>query len=697
MTIGQDTIVELYLDEVWTDISAYVRADPGVTITFGVRNEAGTADPSECTLIVNNRDGRFTPKNAEGAWYGLLKRGLPLRVTVDTAIRYVGEVSEYPARWDPSGNDVWVPLTASGVLRRLVRSRVVQSPLRAFLSKLSPAAGGTVTGYWPMEDAPGSTSFASGFAGGQPMTFIGSPGFREVAAGPASGPIASMELVQATGRAIVVPGSTEFTLGFLFDMSSGETANNARLAQVYTNGTAQIWVITYETGGTLRLRVYQNDATQTEIENSAADFQLDVITTQYVKLEVTQSGGNINWALSTSGVGTVSDSITSQTVTSPGTIIIGTSQSITGTVGIGHVVLASTDTALVGFDMDDALRAFAGESVEDRMVRVAEELAGVNMTVLEDGTVSQTLGAQPQADPLTIMRDAEAADAGGILRDSLNVQNSIVYMTRRARYNDGDNPILELDYAAGHLAPPLEPVDDDQLLANDVTVTREGGSSARAVDVTGPLNSLPWPDGIGVYEKAVTLNVETDEQLPALAGWLLTLGTIDETRFPTLTVDLTRWPSLTTDVEAVRPGYPVTVTNLPDYAGATDVTLHALGWTEQITSHRRIVTFNCAPASVYTVLVLDDPELGRLDSTTTTLNEALDATETGVDYTGDTWITTATHPTEFPFNIVIGGEEMTVTAATGTTFTVTRSANGVTKTHASGAPIRLAHPNRIAL
>lgn len=685
-------LVELYLDEVWTDITSYVRVDPGVTIDFGIRGEAGTADPAEITLTVNNKDGRFTPKNPEGAWYGSIKRGIPLRVSVDTVVRGIGEVSEFPARWEPTGTDVWVPLTASGPLRRLVRANALSSTLRTFLSRLGPDDGGTATAYWPMEDGAGSTSFGSGFAGGAPMTFIGTPGFAEVDGGAGSDPIASMDLVQSAGPAAVTPGSIEFTLGFLLVMPDTGTANGARIAQLHTSGTAAMWVLTYETGGLMRLRVYNGDGV--EVENNLVNLALDGAT-RYIKLEVEYAGLAVNYALSATGVGTATDTILSATVTSPTGVYFGSSQSITGDVGIGHVILTSDHQTLFSHDFDAALRAYAGESVEDRLTRMGP-LAGVAVDIVTVGTDTTLLGVQPDGDPLSIMRDAEAADAGGILRDSLNVLNSVTFLSRTARYNN--SPVLELDYAANHLSPPLEPIDDDQLLANDVTVTRTNGSSARAVDVTGPLNSLPWPDGIGVYEKSVTLNVDTDEQLPDLAAWLLTLGTIDETRFPTLTVDLTKNPSLVTAADAVRPGYHITVTGLPDWAGAETVDLHVLGWTEHIGSHRRLITFNCTPGSPWNVIRLDDATFGRLDSDNTTTSEALDATETGVDYVStDTWITTATHPAEFPFDIVIGGEVMTVTAATSSTFTVTRSVNGVVKTHLSGAEIRLANPYRLAL
>lgn len=74
---------------------------------------------------------------------------------------------------------------------------------------------------------------------------------------------------------------------------------------------------------------------------------------------------------------------------------------------------------------------------------------------------------------------------------------------------------------------------------------------------------------------------------------------------------------------------------------------------------------------------------------------------------GPLWITTAGFPTEFPFDISLGGspagergERCTVTAITGTespqTFTVTRAVNGLALDHPVGADVRLWTPMRAA-
>lgn len=79
-----------------------------------------------------------------------------------------------------------------------------------------------------------------------------------------------------------------------------------------------------------------------------------------------------------------------------------------------------------------------------------------------------------------------------------------------------------------------------------------------------------------------------------------------------------------------------------------------------------------------------------------------------VDGAGRTWtinspasIAGGTYATEFPFDLLVGGERITVTAISGTASpqaaTVTRSVNGVVKSHSSGADVVLADPAVLAL
>jgi hypothetical protein len=114
-------------------------------------------------------------------------------------------------------------------------------------------------------------------------------------------------------------------------------------------------------------------------------------------------------------------------------------------------------------------------------------------------------------------------------------------------------------------------------------------------------------------------------------------------------------------------------------------TLTPFGWTVEIA---------CSPAKPWDTSVVGDtvarPRVGSANTSTTS---SLTTSATSVPYTvaagGWAWITTATHPTKFPLDIIVGGERMTVTAATSSVFTVIRAVNGVVKAHASGAAVGL--------
>ncbi|MFD0800028.1 hypothetical protein ACFQZU_01675, partial [Streptomonospora algeriensis] len=71
---------EIQLDGQWVDISGDVRDSDAVAIKRGRSDEAGTADPSKLSLKLNNRDGKYSPRNPYSPYYGQLRRNTPIRV-----------------------------------------------------------------------------------------------------------------------------------------------------------------------------------------------------------------------------------------------------------------------------------------------------------------------------------------------------------------------------------------------------------------------------------------------------------------------------------------------------------------------------------------------------------------------------------------------------------------------------------------
>ena len=177
---GNPVQAELFLDGVWVDITSYimVRDNSGnIAITKGQPNESTLPDKSTCTFLLNNRDGRFSPRNPSGAYYGLIGRNTQFRVSVPLntgkSYRFWGEISEWPQKWDTTGTDIWVEAQASGPFRRLSQGR---APTHSVLYEaISGDEVGTFLEYWPCEDVADSTSVVSAFVNHSPWSSLALP------------------------------------------------------------------------------------------------------------------------------------------------------------------------------------------------------------------------------------------------------------------------------------------------------------------------------------------------------------------------------------------------------------------------------------------------------------------------------------------------------------------------------------------
>jgi hypothetical protein len=182
------------------------------------------------------------------------------------------------------------------------------------------------------------------------------------------------------------------------------------------------------------------------------------------------------------------------------------------------------------------------------------------------------------------------------------------------------------------------------------------------------------------------------------ASWRTHVGTVDEARWPKVGVDLAHPTfradaALTGQILDLDLGDRIVVTDLPSWLPPDDADQLVQGYTEEISPTNYRLTLNCVPASPYRVGWYDDG-VSRYSGEGAVLAEDLTTTETGIDVTnpaGVEW----THA-DGDYEVIVGGETMTVTAVSGTgtsqTLTVTRSVNGIVKTHTTGAALDLATP-----
>jgi hypothetical protein len=625
-------------------------------------------------------------------------------LAIPGTIRFFGEVSSWKPRRAVVG-DAWTEVTASGVLHRLSQGA---APLRsAAFREIDRLTGTGVIAYWPCEDGDDARLISAGLATHGPMRIVGGdPTLGSARQFPGSAPVIDMGSAPTAVLHGRCPTSTDTgTIKYRMFMAfpAAGLGSDQRIADVYTKpgtGTIRLWRLIYgsASGGTLKLQGL--DSTFAVVEDSGFfGFAINGQTAM-IGFEVTEDGADVDYEIATHylqadgtevpGVGT--GTFTVQTVGVPDEIYIGPDAGLTDT-SIGHIIIGNSSATVDG--LENAFTGWIGETVADRLERLAAE-NNIPFTLL--GNASDTMPAGPQPVDTLVGQFAECERSDGGQLYETRAERGVTYRTRADLYSQ--TPALELDFDGSQIAPPIEPDVDDQIVRNDVTVANRDGTSARAIQETGPLNIQPPdddPDGVGRYESQYSVNVHGEAELAQIAGWRLHLGVEESTRYPAVTVDLDAAPDLAEDVDRFDIGDVAAIDNLePDR-----VIQMSPGYGETIGSHRRLWTAHCVPAAPYNVATLDDDVLGRLDTEDSELGTGIDDTDTSLSVatnSGPLWTTTAGH---MPFDIRIGGEVMTVTAISGAsspqTFTVTRSINGVVKSHDAGAPVNVATPVVLAL
>jgi hypothetical protein len=622
--------------------------------------------------------------------------------------RFHGEVSSWPSTWDLSGADAVVQITVSGITRRLGKgTKPIASALRRAIGALSPPP----VAWWPLEDAPGAVQAASGLPNGSIMT-LSNPTSTTFTAAPVEG--------TAGG---VTPGGTGVLSGAVgagtasgwcmtcwLDIPADMDAASYSALVIWQTPSATAAAIAHRIvvpgaagggagAGCVQYVVVDDFASPVVVMNGAIDVRGRGLT--QVTVTANPSGGGTAFGLLIDGV---SDTAFFLPASAPGAVTSASIRPIsasggdyasTATAGtVSHLLVLPYARQEAVLSLVPVGTGYTGERAGDRIARLCAE-EGVAL-VLGGATVDTApMGPQLPAALLDLLAECATAD-GGLLyepRDRLGV----AYRTRVSLYNQVP---AELEHVA------LAPVEDDKTVTNDVTAGRPGGSSARWVVQDGPLSIAAPPDGVGRYDTSVAVNVAADDQLAAIAGWLAHLGTVDEARYPSMPIMLhaPRVTAAETDtVLDLDVGDRIIVPSgtLPDWLPPGDIDQLVLGYTETIRVADHTVDLVAAPASPWDVAVTDDPVLGRVDTDGSSLAAAVTATATTLSVAtiaGAALWTTAS--ADRPFDIAVDGEVMTVTNITGAspqTFTVVRAVNGIAKSHASGADVRLAHPSIIAL
>lgn len=632
-TVMPDVVVEIAFTTgpndpapVWVDVSAYVEAQSVVSISRGRADELDAIQPSRATVVLDNRDGRFTPGNTVGAYYPNVKKGRRIRVramwplATSYADRFSGYIDEWPVSWpDETSAMSTVTITASSRLARLGRGVELRSIVEEEILSDGPAA------YYPFGDPEGTTRAGNVSTTPQPpMTAVQLGSGGSIKFGSATGPgtdgltAAVFTPTDASNGAymralldqsVVTPSHTTLTLECFF-LTSGTTAQDlVRLDLTSGGGSSALYVaspsmkLTAEGSG---------PAGPTNYLISSAGAVNDGAT-HHALVRETISGGNLTATLYLDGAQVATSTVAigsfgSRDRLSAGGAALGIGM-FRGTLSHPAITPGTTEltAARVDAHSDSGLNGFSGESSNARITRLAS-YAGVpasEVTVETGLSTSLTNQVTNDKTALTLMTEVDQTE-GGTLFDARN--GNLTFHARSHRYNAAVS--LTLSAASQEIEADLEPKLDDQGLLNDITAEREGGISTRAVDSASV-------DDYGLYRDSITLLTTSDAEVQDAADWKVHTRSTPEVRIPSVSVDLLNCTSAQKTALLVREiGDRVTLSGLPSQAPSSSMDFFIEGYTETIGAESYRMTFNLSPASQSGVWQLDSSTYSVLGTTT---------------------------------------------------------------------------------
>lgn len=535
LALGADLLDDV-ANWTWTDVTDYVLHDggAGVQIDIGYPEGSEEASPTRISCMVNNADGRWSPTNPAGAWFGEIDIDTPIKVTFDSGggdvDRAVAYLADLPLEWTPGGKFRYVRIDAYGLLARLDGADTLDSSAYRWAKYTSD-----LVVYWPFEDGSGATRAASA-APGQPDGSVFSVGFASDSDYGGSKPLpvldaTSIIILTVAPYARPYPEAWSVCMAWRIPERLATTAWVA-LAAVCDTGAVRKLVLemTNATPAVVALRGY--DSAGVELLGDTG-ISFDAINTiepyepfgdqLAVEIYVAQNGTGIDWGFmiyrENHGGSGAGGTLASSTLGPVTTLVTGGTGAEDGHT-VGHYAVYARGVAGA-----TAANAIAAAGVGDLTIdRFAQQGALNNVPIAAGASVGEPMGPVPTDTLINVLREADRLERGLTWEDP---EGALRIRSRQ----DLTNRSVALTLAYGTEVRGLQPTSAVRDYVNRVTVARQGGSSA-TVDATGPLS--PTSRGV-VRARSLTVNAQTDTNLRYYAQWEAALGTVPDYRY---TVDL---------------------------------------------------------------------------------------------------------------------------------------------------------------
>lgn len=517
--------------------------------------------------------------------------------------RFSGEISSIVPGADISGNDKYVEITASGIDRRLQQGA---NPLASTLRRALPALDSLIA-YWPCEDGSDSSNIASAVAGVSPMIINGTPTYAGYSEFKASDSIPVVGTSRWIGLIPTYTSTGQIQLRFIINFPASGLTNNDVLASIYTTGTLNRADLIWTTSGGMQLIGYTSAGASL---GTIGPYAFGAVSKDWrMNVELTQNGADVDVDINAiapgASAGGQSGTLSTCTVGRCKKIVINPNQNADG-ISVGHITVCKA-TGNTLSDLTDELNAWLDESANQRFVRLCDEESIPVRWQTVYGYTAQGMGYQGIDTLLNLLRECETA-TGGIMSDD---RHQLGLMIRSKANMLTLSPSFSLDLSNNILTAQPVPTFDDQLIRNDIEVSRVGGSTARVTDTTSRLSANSPPSGVGTYKDTINVSVSSDNDLLNFGNWLLHLGTYGGPRFATISLNRAKLQvsgntTLDDAILDLELGDRIDLTNPQEWVSYETIQLLVVGYTEYLSNYEHSFTLNCQPAEPWRAGVYDN-------------------------------------------------------------------------------------------
>lgn len=252
-------------------------------------------------------------------------------------------------------------------------------------------------------------------------------------------------------------------------------------------------------------------------------------------------------------------------------------------------------------DISGSVDGFAGDLSGTRAARIAG-WAGVTSTAFDAG--SSLMDGHPATDqsPLAAFKQVAFSEAGLFF---ISGDDAATFHGRARRQFP---PAVSITFTADQVGSDLQFTMDDQLLINDVSVSRSGQTVTRVVD------QASIDEHLATYAASIDTLLFTDAEALDRASYTLSTYGHPQPRAGQISVDAHSLGTVWDQMLGSEIGQLIEITGLPSEAPATTVQLWCEGVQDVITDATWSFTLDTSPLRDTSMFILDDATFGTLDN-----------------------------------------------------------------------------------